>query len=234
MPELFSSSTLHMSTSPLSGGAAGVMWGDLLSNRIAIMAALVLLVLELQDILRLGPALLRCVPLWKGNVELEHSVSQARTRNTVALVLGILFCIVADRYSLLNPSFRSMVSPPWRLGITSALLLGAFVVRRLLYAVSPFRSKTAEYACTVRHTFYNYFIIFATLSVLSGVVLGAFGTPERIVRSVLMGEALAVWILHLSRTGQILSSRYGVFATFLYLCGLEILPAGLLILTCTR
>ncbi|MBR5734237.1 MAG: DUF4271 domain-containing protein [Desulfovibrionaceae bacterium] len=234
MPELFSSSTLRMSTVPLSEAAGGMLWGDFISNRIALIAALALLVVELQDILRLYPALLRCVPLWKGNLELEHSVSQARTRNTVALVMAILFCILADRFSLFDPSWRALAAPWWQLGITAGIIAGAVLLRRLLYVISPFRSKTGEFACTVRHSLYNYFILYATLSLISGILASAFGAPDSAVRIVLVVEAAAVWFLHLLRTGQILASRYGVFATFLYLCALEILPAGILILTCTR
>ena len=234
MPELFQSSNLEMSLTPLSQATAGLAWGDVLSNRIAAIAVLVLLVVELQDIIRVFPALLRCVPLWKGNMELEHSVSQARTRNTVAFVMGLLFCIVADRYSLLNPSFRAMAAPGWQLALTAALLGGAVLLRRLFYIVSPFRSRTAEYACTVRHTLYNYFILFATLALLFFVVLGAIGAEDSAVRVTLYVAAGSVCFLHLLRTGQILRFRYGVFATILYLCALEILPLGILILMCTR
>lgn len=234
MPELFYSSTLEMSLSPLSGVSAGLSWGDVLSNRIAMIAVLILLVLEIQDIIRVFPALLRCVPLWKGNLELEHSVSQARTRNTVSLVMGLLFCIVADRYSLCNPSFRAVAGPGWQLAVTAGLLLGTALLRRLFYLVSPFRSKTSEFACTVRHTFYNYFILFATLALLVCVALGAARASDGAVRITLYVAAGLVYFLQLLRTGQILRSRYGLFATFLYLCALEILPIGILILTCTR
>lgn len=234
MPELFYSSTLEMSLTPLSGVSAGLSWGDVLSNRIAIIAVLILLVLEIQDIIRVFPALLRCVPLWKGNLELEHSVSQARTRNTVSLVMGLLFCIVADRYSLCNPSFRAVAGPGWQLAVTAGLLAGTALLRRLFYLVSPFRSKTSEFACTVRHTFYNYFILFAALALLVCVALGAVRASDGTVRITLYVAAGLVYFLQLVRTGQILRSRYGLFATFLYLCALEILPIGILILTCTR
>ena len=234
MPELFNSSTLEMSTSPLARAASGLAWGDVLSNRIVVIAVLVLLVLEIQDIIRLFPALLRCVPLWKGNLELEHSVSQARTRNTVSLVMGLLFCIVADRYSLADPSFRAMAAPGWQLAVTAGLLFGAALLRRLLYLISPFRSKTAEYACTVRHVFYNYFILYVTLALMVTIVLGAVRMHDGAMRMTLYVTAGAVWFLHLWRTGQILRSRYGLFATISYLCALEILPVGILILMCTR
>lgn len=234
MPELFQSSKLEMSLTPLESAAGAMMWGEYLTNRIAVILALVLLLVELQDIIRLFPALLRCVPLWKGNMELEHSVSMARTRNTVALVLALLLSIVIDRFALLNPSWRALVPPAWQLGVTIGLIAAYAIVRRLFYLISPFRSKTAEFACTVRHTLYNYFILFAVLAVVTGVLLGAFKVPDGTVRAILWTEVALAGFLSLLRTGQILRSRYGVFATILYLCALEILPVGLLILTCTK
>ena len=234
MPELFSQSTLHMSTSPLEQAASGYLWGGILVNRIAVIVALVLLVVELMDIILLFPHLLRCVPVWKANVELEHSVSLSRTRNTVALVCGVMFCVVADRYSLLDPSWRASAAPEYQLALTAALLFGAVLLRRLLYLMSPLRSRTSEFACTVRHALYNYSILFCVLAVLSTVIMEAARVPAAAGRVVLTVEAAILYLLDIMRTVQILGSRYGVFRTILYLCALELLPMGILIMTCTR
>lgn len=234
MPELFSQSTLHMSTSPLEQAASGYLWGGILVNRIAVIVALVLLVVELMDIILLFPHLLRCVPIWKANVELEHSVSLSRTRNTVALVCGVVFCVVADRYSLLDPSWRASAAPEYQLALTAALIFGAVLLRRLLYLMSPLRSRTSEFACTVRHALYNYSILFCVLAVLSTVIMEAARVPAAAGRVVLTVEAAILYLLDIMRTVQILGSRYGVFRTILYLCALELLPLGILIMTCTR
>lgn len=234
MPELFSQSTLHMSTSPLAQAASGYLWSEVLVNRIAVIVALVLLVVELMDIILLFPHLLRCVPIWKANMELEHSVSLSRTRNTVALVCGVLFCVVADRYSLLDPSWRASAAPEYQLALTAALVFGAVLLRRLLYLLSSLRSRTSEFASTVRHALYNYSIIFCVLAVVSTVIMEAARVPAAAGRMVLLIEAAIMYLIDIMRTVQILGSRYGVFRTILYLCALELLPMGILITTCTR
>ncbi|MBO4566775.1 MAG: DUF4271 domain-containing protein [Bacteroidales bacterium] len=233
MPDLFSSK-LEMSTVPLPQEASAVLWSDILVNRVAVILAIVLLLIEISDILILIPHLFRCLPFWKGNMELEHSVSVSRTRNTVALVAVVLFCVVADAYSLFDPSWRTLAPPEYSLLLTAAIVTGFFVIRGLFYLVSPLRSRTAEFACTVRHTFFNYFILFALLAVVTAVLMAALGAGVRAARVVLIVEASAFYLFNILRTSQILSSRYGVFATFLYLCALEFLPAGILIVTCTR
>lgn len=233
MPDLFSS-TLDMSTVPIAHEASGLVWSGILVNRIAVIVAVVLLLVEISDILLLIPHLLRCMPFWKGNVELEHSVSVSRTRNTVAFVAAVLFCIVADSCSLFNPSWLVSVPPSWHLAATAAIIAGAILLRGLLYLVSPLRSRTQEFQCSVRHAFFNYFIIYALLAVVLAVLLAAFGVPPRAVRVVLIALAVPLYLLDIVRTAQILSSRYGLFVTILYLCALEILPAGILIVMCTR
>lgn len=234
MPELFYQGTLQMSTSPLVQAASGLLWSEVVVNRIAVIVALVLLVIEIRDIILLGPSLLRCVIIWKADMELEHSVNLSRTRNTVALVCGVLFCIIADRYSLFDPSWRASAPESLQLALTAAVMVGFVLVRDLLYLLTPLRSRASEFACTVRHAFYNYFILYVLLALVSTVVLEAFGAPAAVGRVVLTVEAALAYLIDITRTAQILSSRYGVFPTILYLCALELLPLGILILTCTR
>lgn len=234
MPELFYQGTLEMSTSPLAQAASGLLWSEVLVNRIAVIIALALLVIEIRDIILLGPSLLRGVVIWKANLELEHSVNLSRTRNTVALVCGVLFCIIADRYSLFDPSWRAAAPSGLQLALTAAVLVGFVAVRDVFYLISPLRSRTSEFACTVRHALYNYFILYVLLALVSSVILEAFGASAAVGRMVLAVEGALAYLIDITRTGQILSSRYGLFPTILYLCALELLPLGILILTCTR
>ena len=234
MPELFQQGTLEMSTTPLESAAQSVLWGDVTVNRVAVIAVLVLLVVEIYDIIHLVQPLLRCVPFWKANVELEHSVSMARTRNTVSFVCGLAFCVVASRFSLLSPSWMAAIPAQWHLAVTTGLLFGFVLLRSFLYLLTPLRSSSSEFSSSVRHAFYNYTIIFVLLALLSTLVLVAARVPQGIVRVILTVEAAILYLLDIRRTAQILSSRYGVFPTILYLCALELLPAGILILTCTQ
>lgn len=234
MPELFYQGVLQMSASPLAQTATELLWSEVVVNRIAVIVALALLVIEIRDIILLGPSLLRGIVIWKANVELEHSVNLSRTRNTVALVCAVLFCIIADRYSLFDPSWRAAAPAGLQLALTAAVIVGFVAVRDIFYLISPLRSRTSEFACTVRHAFYNYFILYVLLALVSTVILEAFGASAAVGRVVLTVEAALAYLIDITRTAQILSSRYGVFPTILYLCALELLPLGILILTCTR
>ena len=54
MEEVFKSGSLVMSSSPVTDLAQAVRWGELPSNRILAVAAVLLLVLALPDLLRLA------------------------------------------------------------------------------------------------------------------------------------------------------------------------------------
>lgn len=234
MPDLFKSGTLDMSTEPLQYVADTLRWGDVMVNRIAVMVTIILLILELPDLIRLYPQLLRCLSRWKGNLELEHSVSLARTRNNVALVAGVAMCLIADRWMLANPSFRMDVPAALRLAVTAALLMGTALLRRLVYVATKFRSLTNEYASTLRRTVFNYLILLVSLMLVTVLAAAAFRAPDAVVRNVLYAECAVFYLVHLIRFTEILRSRCGILATFLYLCALEILPVGILIFTCTQ
>ena len=233
MPELFKGGILEMSTEPLLPAGAVEPWSAYPLNRVAVVLTIVLLIVELLDYLRVFPHLLRCLPRWKGNVELEHSVSLARTRNTVALVAALIFVLTADYFSLVAPSFRLQVSPEWRLVVCAGLLAGMIIVRRLCYLATPMRSRTSEFASTMRHTIYNYLILLVSFMLPSALLLAAIGMDLSAARTVLIAEIAVFYLVHLIRSSQILHSRYGSLATILYLCALEILPVGILIFVCT-
>ena len=234
MPDLFNSGTLDMPVAPLEHAAAVIPWSGVTVNRIAVLVLIVLVLVSLKDVLLIFPSLLRCVPLWKGNLELEHSVSMARTRGWVALLAGIVFSVIADRYALLNPLWKEAAGPEWGIAITAALLLGTALLRDIIVLVTPMRSSNSEFAGCVRHSVYNYFILMVSLALVSALLCEAFRVPDSAARTVILVEVVMFYLLHLLRYGQILRFRCGIFATFLYLCALEILPLGILVLTCTR
>ena len=233
MPELFRAGELNMSTEPLVAAGGPVEWADCAVNHWAVILALFVLALGLADLIRLFPNLLRCLPLWKGNLDLEHSVSMARTRNYIALAAGLAFCIMADRWGLVAPSFKLKLAPEWHLPVTIGLLGGTVVLRRLAYLTSRFRSRTSEYSSTLRHTLYNYLILLTAFMLASVVLMVALRLQDIVVQTVLYVECAVFYLIHLVRTSQIFGSRYGSLATILYLCALEILPVGILIFVCT-
>lgn len=223
---------LHLSTD-LPVAADAVAWSDYDANRWMLIACAGLLLLSIREIMKLTPSMLGCIVRSRGNLEVEHSVSTARSRNTCAFVLAIPFILLADRYRL----YETFFIPDWneplpRFACLAGTLLAYLLLRRLLHAlllgVSRHRMDSESRSAIIRGM-YNYFICFAVLMLLTVSVLYAFDAGDAAVRHILWGMFALMLLLAMMREWQILRMNCSGLITFLYLCGLEIMPAAILI-----
>ena len=229
MEELFRSGTLEMSATPLDALAAGLPWREVLTNQVLAVAAVLLLLVALPDFFRLLPDLLFSFDRSRGAAVLEHSVSQARTRNLIALACVLPFCLVVDRYALWRPDLWKVIPAAWSapaiLGVMAVFLL----VRELMYLILRPRRLGGEEADTLHHAPYNYFILLTVLLLATAGLLSLLNCDDALVRSVLLWETGIIWLVAVLRSGQFLAGHCNVFSTFLYLCGLEIVPVALVV-----
>lgn len=227
--ELFHGGTLDMSAEPWPALTAGAAWTDVLTNRILACAAILLLLLNMLDLFRIAPHLIYSYDRSRGAADLEHNMGLARSRNLTALCYLLPLCLVADHFALARPRFFGGISPLWTAPATIGLILAFLLVRRLCYLLFRPARLSGEELSTLQHNIGNYIILLAVLT-LTTVGLGAvFHLPDAVVRSILLWETAAVWLFNMVRSAQLLAARISGFSTFLYLCGLELIPAALLV-----
>ena len=227
--ELFRGGTLDMSAEPWPALAAGPAWTDFLSNRILACAAVLLLLINLFDFFRILPHLLYCYDRPHGASALEHNMGLARSRNLTALCYLLPLSLVADRFALARPRFFEIIPLQWTAVATVVLLLGFLLVRALCYTVFRPRRLSGEEVMTLRHNVGNYLILLGILMLTTVGLCTAFRAPDAIVRGILLWETAAVWLFYLVRSAQLLAAHVSGLSTFLYLCGLELIPAALLV-----
>ena len=192
----------------------------------------VLMMLSLRSALQVLPHLLRCLGRWKANVEIEDSLQLSRSRNWVALLLFVPLCMLVFRYSLYAPDILRTLPPLWQFpalvgAMTAYLLLRVFLNWQLEQGARANRIFTAA-----NRSFFNYMILLFILLALLGAALSLVaGGREALVTKVLQLAALAFYLLSVIRRGQIFASACRPFVTFLYLCGLELFPTGVLVLS---
>ena len=75
----------------------------------------------------------------------------------------------------------------------------------------------------------DYIILLSILLLATVGLCAVLRLPDPVVRSVLIWETAAVWLFDMVRSAQLLAAHVSGFSTFLYLCGLEIFPAALLV-----
>ena len=223
---------LHLPVSP--PGVSAELWADVTVNRILVIAAAVLAVLSIMDYMRLSPLLAGCLLRERGNIEIEHSVSQARNRNRCAIVGLFIICILADRYGLYPAAFMEEIPAPFRVAAILGVLLAFLLLRVFLYFMidTVARPKVdSESRLSVRRAPYNYFLAVLPLILVSVLILWLFKAPDGATRIVIWAELAVILLITLLREGQILMSRHTGFQTFLYLCGLELLPVAAVVVS---
>ena len=170
----------------------------------------------MRDFFILGGPISRCLARGKANVELEHSIQLARTRNRAALLALLPMWLAAERFSLLSESM-------W---VTLAILAGYLILRRLVSAVLPAGRLPSESRLAVRRALYTYSIVLSALMTLTVGIWALVRWDTETMRYVFAAEAGVVLMLSFVREAQILNTVFRPFITFLYLCGLELIPAA--------
>ena len=104
-------------------------------------------------------------------------------------------------------------------------------LQHLGHAIFCPRHLGRDASVTARKCAYTFFILLCILMILSTALLTVFSVPERVVRMILYAEIALAFPCSMVRTAQFLNGQCSKLATFLYLCGLEILPAAVLLLS---
>lgn len=228
-PDVFPGSTLDMSTTAAAAEVTlAPAWSDALLTRVLVCVSAVLVLLLLRTLISLAPALADCVSRWRGNESIEHSLSQRRLRNLAASSMFLPFCLVLDCLGLTATRFGASLPRETAvlagIALPAAYLLLRWIVSRLIRpSAIPDESFQAA-----RHVIFNMLIVFTAAMLLSVSVLYVCGVQAYAIRTVVLVETALMAGLSLLREYQIFNAYCGGFSTFLYLCGLEFLPAGCL------
>ncbi len=202
---------------------------DPLFNSLAVVSVLlaILLVRKYIDIL---PAVFRSLFKWKESLRLEYSVRLGRDRNMVYAALIIPACLMLDRYSVGFPSFMSGIHPALHLAGTFLIFFVYLSLRALMKAVCRRRMTDALAYKAVYCLFRSFFCIAVPLCLATVGILTVAKVSAYVVRTAIFDEIVISYALLLLRQREILSHYCTVLTTILYLCALELLPAGFLVI----
>jgi hypothetical protein len=217
---------LEQTPSPVTGaaGTPPMLLG------ILVTVFVVLALVEIRNFLHVGPFLWDTVFRARGYSVLENNVRVARERNQLALLLVLPAILFIYRYRLYNPRFLQTFSDNWRLAAVAGVFIAYLLVRLLLYLILKPRRRADLFRMAHRAGF-TYFVLLM-LPALAGVgILFLCRANDFIIRTFLFSITGVVYLIFLFRKTQILALSCNPLLTFLYLCGLEILPTGALVAT---
>lgn len=197
---------------------------------VLVSVAILLFLLIFRNFLNVLPYLSDSMLRARGSTALENSVKVSRDRNLVAAVFLLPAILLIYRYRLYDPAFVRALDPSLRLLVVAGVFLGYLLLRYLLYLWARPRRRYDDYQMAYR-VGYTFFILLMMLSLVTVGILYLLHCSDLTVKTFLLVETGVLLLLYLLRKGQILSTSCNPLTTFLYLCGLELLPAVLLVLS---
>lgn len=186
-----------------------VEWGDIPLNCWVVIAAVFLLLLNFNNYFRISSLLWAGVFRWKPNVILEDSVQTSGTRNLLSLSFILPICIVTD-YFLMPES-----NMPAVLIAFAGYWLYKFIVAKWT------KAKRVDL---------SFRIVIGTILIVLGLVLSHINLGWELEKGIILGAMGFFFFFQIIREIQFFKTKCRPFRTFLYLCALEFLPLGILLM----
>ena len=195
-----------------------------------VAAAAVAFIIFLPRFLELAPLLFDSLFRARGSVSLESSVRSSTDRRLMAALLTVPAVLVIYSYRLFRFDFLREFGPDLQLGIVAGVFLVFILLRYTLYRLlMPHRRR--DFYILAHNTSLTYFILLVSLLLVTVGVLELTGLSPEVIGQVLYVESAVIYTVFFFRRAQILSLSCNHLRTFLYLCGLEILPLAALVVS---
>ena len=199
--------------------------------KLLILFSFLIVLLLLRRLVNILPSLLACLTRGKESLNLEASVKLSRDRDALALAMIIPFCLTAFYYRLYSPGFLSGMTKDYVMGVYFGVFFVYIGLRLLMtWLFRPQKLPKKTYVAADKAS-YSFFIIYTLFLLAAGAILDVMNVPETVIRNVMLWISAAIYTLFLLRKTQIFSTSCSVFAGFLYLCALEMIPTGILVVS---
>ena len=180
----------------------------------------------LRTLVEVFPSLMACLIRAKESINLEASVQLSRGRNILSVCLALPFFLVVWQRELYMPSFMDSLDENLRFCVIIGIFLTLVLLRMMLERImkpKTVNSKTYATACKTDRTFFS---LLTLILLAMGGIMSIFSTPADVVTSAMLWVSAAIYLIYIRRKTQILTSSASFFASFLYLCALDLIPTG--------
>lgn len=199
-------------------------------NALALISVLSIIVM-LRTIVSIIPSVMACLIWWKENINIELSVKLGRARDMTAAAMVLPFCLTAFRFRLYDPGFVSVMTDDSRLWTLIAIFTLYALVRHLAFRLARSQSIPSKTYTAADKASYTFFILLTLILLSTGGITSFAGMSPVLVKIIMLWLSALIYGLYLVRKVQIFASSCSLFAAFLYLCALEILPTGILVVS---
>ena len=198
---------------------------------ILALISLLIIITLLRRMVNIFSSLMACMIRSKESSNLETSVKLSNDRDRLAFAMILPFILTATRYQLYHPAFMDGMGEGIRIAVIAGIFLSYILLRAALtHLMRPHRMKSGVYS-TAGKTAYTFFIILTLALLATGGTMSFIGIGSSTIHNAMIWISGGIYILFLLRKCQILMTSCSLFTAFLYLCALEILPTGILVIS---
>ena len=227
--QAFRSGELLLRTVPSADCTPAVPEDGSLVAVVYVGVFVVLGIILLRNCMQLFPLLADSIFRARGSSSLENSVRASSDRNRMSALFLIPMVLIVWYYRLYDADFLRGLSSDGRLLAITAVVLSWLLLRLLFYYL--LKPRRPDSYMLSRRVAYTFWILLSLLVFLCVGVLSVAGCPYAVIRRIIYGLLAFGYFLFLIRKVQILALSYTPLQTFLYLCGLEILPTAALVIS---
>lgn len=204
------------------------MWSGDIAVEILIAVSVLSMIAAIPSLIEIFPSVLDSLVRWKGSVSLNSSVSLSRSRNFVAVTLVAPFIFIAARYDLMGLDLH--FSPISEIGIYAAVFLLFIIVRAFMRLFKGSKISQKDWKC-VHSAERNFFILLVLSQLLTFLFAHIIRFSESALVQTFLWEIYVVYFIFLIRKAEILFQMRSYFMDILYLCTLEFIPVGLIVVS---
>jgi hypothetical protein len=202
----------------------------MLQNILTIFSVLTTM-LFLKNIVSIFPSLAACMTRAKECFNLEASVKLSRDRDLLAWAMIIPFCLITYRFNLFGTGFMNGINEDIRLAATVIVFALYILFRDSVFRLfRPQRISKRAYS-TAGNAAHTFFVILTFILLAAGGIMTITGTDEHVIATAMLWISASIYTLFIIRKLEIFTSSCSVFTAFLYLCALEIIPTGTLVIS---
>lgn len=230
MGEAFTSGALVMPTDVVPGGAAALSrWGDIPLNGWFIVLSALSLAVDANGLYYIFPDLCKCATRWRWNLTADASMQFSRERDILAMLMLLPVTVAVSRFGMISPAFLDKVPDTWRTLAVFGIIAAYLIVRFMNFILLRYRARRVSNYQVAHTAAKNIFLVFALVLLCTVGLMWACGAGDAAIRLAGILEVSVFYVIALWQKIQILGTSCNPFSTFLYLCALEIIPGGLLI-----
>lgn len=199
--------------------------------KILTVISILTTMLFLKSFVSIFPSLMACIVRSKECFNLDASVKLSRDRNHIACAMILPFCLLVNRFNLHKAGTLLTLPEDVQILIIIGVILLYILFRETVYKLfRPHRMPKKAYntAGTTAHTF---FVILTLALLAAGGTATVLNMDGEATTTAMLWISIGIYTLFLIRKFQIFISSCSVFAAFLYLCALEIIPTGTLVVS---